>query len=211
MGQYYHPISIDRKEFLYSHTFGDGLKLMEFGLSGMGMMAGLAVLLCNGNGRGGGDLDVPGNDPICRKYIGRWAGTRVVIAGDYGDEGKFIPENADVRGIKDNDNLPVTRKDINLYQLSSEKYKDVSYEVLYCLLQDKYVRDEYKKNTLWYEKDANKQLVALVETKTEDQPLLIGQITEEPIKNLLEIRLKAVRKRSPRAILLSESSPARAA
>jgi len=45
MGQYYKPCNITKKEFLYSHTFGDGLKLTEFGFSGMGMMAGLAMMV----------------------------------------------------------------------------------------------------------------------------------------------------------------------
>ena len=29
MGQYYKPINLDDKQWLYSHDFGDGLKLME--------------------------------------------------------------------------------------------------------------------------------------------------------------------------------------
>lgn len=91
MGQYHFPVNLDRKEYLYSHTFGDGLKLMEFGLSGMGMMSGLAVLLAASNGRGGGDLysraitpsDVDVQDFLVKHMVGRWAGQRIGIIGDY--------------------------------------------------------------------------------------------------------------------------------
>src|SRR5437868_2760036 len=56
MGQYYLIVNLDKKEFLRSHDFGDGAKLLEFGCSANGMMTGLAILLADGNGRGGGDL-----------------------------------------------------------------------------------------------------------------------------------------------------------
>jgi len=83
MGQYYKIVNLDKRQYLYSHTFGDGLKLREFGASGGGMMYGLALLLADGNGRGGGDF--PSSDPI----IGSWAGDRIVIAGDYANEGTW--------------------------------------------------------------------------------------------------------------------------
>ena len=86
MGQYYLIVNVDKGEYLNPHRFGDGLKLLEFGPSGSGTMTGLAVLLADGNGRGGGDL---GSDhPI----IGSWAGNRIVVAGDYADPWNFIPE-----------------------------------------------------------------------------------------------------------------------
>ena len=56
MGQYYSIVNIDKKEFICPHKFGDGIKLKEFGCSGCGAMTGLAILLADGNGRGGGSV-----------------------------------------------------------------------------------------------------------------------------------------------------------
>ena len=91
MGQYYYIVNCDKKQYLHPHKFGDGLKLLEFGCSSDGTMTGLAVLLADGNGRGGGDLH--SKNPI----IGSWAGDRIVIAGDYADPGKFIPKGMNKR------------------------------------------------------------------------------------------------------------------
>ena len=56
MGQYYIAVNLDKKQYISPHAFGDGAKLLEFGNSSNGMMTGLAILLADGNGRGGGDL-----------------------------------------------------------------------------------------------------------------------------------------------------------
>ena len=85
MGQYYIIANIDKEEYIKPSEFGDGLKLMEFGCTGIGTTTALVVLLSSGNGRGGGDLHT--EDP----YIGHWAGDRIVIAGDYADN-DFIGE-----------------------------------------------------------------------------------------------------------------------
>ncbi len=56
MGQYYRIVNRDRQEFLEPNEFGDGSKLLEFGCSSNGVMTALAILLSDGNGRGGGDI-----------------------------------------------------------------------------------------------------------------------------------------------------------
>ena len=81
MGQYHLTCNLDKREYLHPHKLGDGLKLMEFGCSAMGTMTALAVLLSEQNGRGGGDLHA--DDALSRIYIGRWAGDRIAIIGDY--------------------------------------------------------------------------------------------------------------------------------
>lgn len=75
MGQYYKPVCLERQEYLYTHDFGDGLKLMEFGMSGHGTAAAMALMLT---------LDSQRRGP--------WAGKRIVVTGDYADEGRFVPE-----------------------------------------------------------------------------------------------------------------------
>ena len=139
MGQYYNPINITKREFLHPHKFGDGLKLMEFGLSGMGTMAGLALLLADGNGRGGGDAH---EDPVSG-IVGRWAGDRIVIAGDYADNGRFITKSM-VKGLADEDGKPFTLESVNLSALTDTgRFKDISFDVIFALMATDYVRQEY--------------------------------------------------------------------
>ncbi len=57
MGQYYKIVNIKKKQYISPYTFGDGSKLMEFSMSANGVLAGLAILLADGNGKGGGDLN----------------------------------------------------------------------------------------------------------------------------------------------------------
>ena len=103
MGQYYHIVNLDKKQYLHPHKFGDGLKLREFGASGDGTMMALAALLADGNGRGGGDLH--SDHPL----IGSWAGDRIVIAGDYADDGRFVDNS-----------------ERNLHTEACEQFEDIS-------------------------------------------------------------------------------------
>jgi hypothetical protein len=104
MGQYHYIANIDKREFLHPHTMGDGLKLMEFGASGGGTMLGLALLLACSNGRGGGDFQIwddPYNDgrkvegiiprdhELATAVVGRWAGDRIAVIGDYRTDDDF--------------------------------------------------------------------------------------------------------------------------
>lgn len=113
MGQYHLIANFDKHEFIHPHNLGDGLKLMEFGMSANGTLTGLAILLAasnKGGARGGGDLHpwiadhgawdsertVPGDpnyaDRLMEHVVGRWAGDRIGIVGDY-----FQPD--DVPGV----------------------------------------------------------------------------------------------------------------
>jgi hypothetical protein len=84
MGQYWKPVNLDKKEFLDPHALGDGLKLVEqiTSNSGGGVQVALMILLAAmPERRGGGDLQQP--DP----FIGRWAGDRIAMVGDYARQG----------------------------------------------------------------------------------------------------------------------------
>jgi len=103
MGQYHLIANLTAMEYIDPRAFGDGPKLTEFGFSGVGAMAGFAALLSTSNNRGFGDLwtddrgsNYPGHDPAAwlaenkhyparfdRHVLGRWAGDRVAIVGDY--------------------------------------------------------------------------------------------------------------------------------
>ncbi len=83
MGQYYKIVNLRDRQFLYPHAMGDGLKLLEFGMSGRGTLSVLAAAIAN-----------------TREHKGAWTGANLVVAGDYADTGRFVPESA---------------KDMNLY------------------------------------------------------------------------------------------------
>lgn len=80
MGQYWLTVNLDKKEFIDPHMLGCGLKLWEQLASSSGTGAAL-IILCAAmpEARGGGDLT---ENPI----IGRWAGDRIALIGDYAED-----------------------------------------------------------------------------------------------------------------------------
>lgn len=87
MGQYHQVYNLDKKEFIHPHQIDNGLKLLEQVGHIHSTSTALFLLLANSNGRGGGDAQ---KHPM----IGRWAGDRILVQGDYAKEGDqaFTPE-----------------------------------------------------------------------------------------------------------------------
>lgn len=87
MGQYWIAANLDKREYIYPMT---GSKLLEhMATAGVveagGVGTGIAlVVLCAAmpEARGGGDPDP-------NPYLGRWAGDRIVIIGDYAEDTDF--------------------------------------------------------------------------------------------------------------------------
>jgi hypothetical protein len=93
MGQYYKPVNLDTMEYLYSHDFDNGLKLMEHSYIGNNFVGAVERLL---------------------SPEGPWHRCRLVWAGDYADEGEFLPEGAT---MNDDDGKPFTP---NVYQYAKK-------------------------------------------------------------------------------------------
>ena len=148
MGQYHYTVNLDKREYLDPHKFGDGLKLMECGASGGGTLMALAVLLAEqnrGGARGGGDLHpwteaerwgedrtlpVTGReDYLMTEIVGRWAGDRVTIIGDY-----WEAENDPVAAAVDGG--PWSER-------SGEEWTDISEDVLAAMRLDYYTNRDY--------------------------------------------------------------------
>jgi len=146
MGQYYKIVNIKKKQYITPYTFGDGAKLMEFSMSANGVLAGLSILLADGNGRGGGDLN--SNNPI----VGSWAGDNIVITGDYADKGKWIKD-----------------PDTNLYSVANNEGEDISIKVLDALCDDSYFFTEFRKNKPSWISDG--QVDSLIERKLKEKGL----------------------------------------
>ncbi len=115
MGQYHTIYNVTKKEYF---SIG-GAKLLEKAFNPL-CSAALMVLLCNSNGRGGGDLCVEReytNDfkpkPLKgeKKEIqdaldliqGRWAGDSIVIQGDYAEatDPAYVDESKNFTNITD--------------------------------------------------------------------------------------------------------------
>lgn len=123
MGQYYYIVNLDKKEYLSPHDFHCGAKLCELGAQDNSTLAGLAILLSSGNGKGGGDIDSD------NALIGSWAGDRIVISGDYAESMLFLDEETKSRYLHNGneDDIP------NLYNHARETFKNISADVVEIL------------------------------------------------------------------------------
>ena len=72
MGQYYKPVSVEKREHVYSHDFGCGLKLMEHSWVGNDFVGIVEDLIAEG---------------------GAWHGDKIVWAGDYAENEKNRQSN----------------------------------------------------------------------------------------------------------------------
>lgn len=126
MGQYHLVVNLTKREFLHPHKLGAGLKLWEQVGTHPGTAAGLLALLACSNGRGGGDLR-PDN-----AVIGRWAGDRIAVVGDYA-EASDLPAEFDAAKIyeqcTDAQDIPATDE-----QREPGTYLDIS-EMVAALLE----------------------------------------------------------------------------
>lgn len=147
MGQYHIVVNLDKKTYLNPNHLGDGLKLLEFGDGGATLTA-LAILLAKDNGRGLGDLHVAMPDTPLEHWekdefnlkrvrtqhahlVGSWAGDRITIAGDYGD------------------NLP--GREENLYYVAQREYEDISALMRELVNCDRYLKQHFSEQFKWAE------------------------------------------------------------
>lgn len=97
MGQYWYPVNLDKKEFIRPHYLGAGMKLWEQLANHPGTGAAL-IILCAAQRekRGGGDFamdtDNEEYNKIAKQVIGRWAGDRIALVGDYAEDTDLPPE-----------------------------------------------------------------------------------------------------------------------
>lgn len=184
MGQYWKIVNLDKKEFVMPHKLGTGLKLWEQLANHPGSGAAL-IILCAAmpDARGGGDFDLdsnwhgpertfpehnvtPGPMPeeypvVAKRTIGRWAGDRIALVGDYGERGDIQgakpmhagliygacldPEDGDFKSALDwqQDNHPDTAPEFK----ALGQFKDISADVAAVIeheLQGKYTGDGWR-------------------------------------------------------------------
>jgi len=148
MGQYYIVVNVDRKEYLDPLKFNDGLKLLEITGGRSFTLSALALLLADGNGRGGGDFPCSSSSvPDVNEWIGRWAGNRIVVAGDYADDCKFLSDEDISRFYQSHPEALEfikrhRRKGPNLYEAAKLTFTDISEHMIAVMLQDSGMRQE---------------------------------------------------------------------
>ena len=135
MGQYYYVVNLDKKEFLYPHKLGDGLKLWEI-CAGGGTSMALVALLADGNGRGGGDFNA-------HPLVGSWCGDRIVVAGDYADNGRFLKKRKFTKKESERLDFEIGEShghgfttDLTLHEFAGLFYKDISLEMRELLISE---------------------------------------------------------------------------
>ena len=130
MGQYYRIVNVDKGELIDPTQFvGDGQKLVEFAFGSGGVLTALAALLADGNGEGLGDLKADAD------VVGSWAGDRIVGAGDYAEEGKFLDDYDDIYAV-DMSRKPLPLSKLNLYRYAIERFKDISKDIAEALAEE---------------------------------------------------------------------------
>lgn len=85
MGQYWRIVNLTKKEYLDPYTLGSGAKLWEQVANDLPGRALIVLLAAMPVPRGGGDLNL--DDDVAKRTIGRWAGDRIALVGDYGVRG----------------------------------------------------------------------------------------------------------------------------
>ncbi|EMI21172.1 hypothetical protein RMSM_01896 [Rhodopirellula maiorica SM1] len=113
MGQYFKAINLDKQEYVCPWCIGGGAKLWEWAVNSQGAI--FTLLLRQSTETGGGDFAGPGpqvielkdgDDLSCiigkavaregmpirlpaESIVGRWAGNRVTLIGDYDESGLY--------------------------------------------------------------------------------------------------------------------------
>ena len=99
MGQYWRIVNLSKREYLDPHALGSGEKAWEQLANQMPSKALYILTLAQPEMRGGGDLDLDldsnwqglGDYPdLAHAVIGRWAGDRIAVVGDYAESDDLI-------------------------------------------------------------------------------------------------------------------------
>lgn len=81
MGQYFYIVNEDKQEFLHPHKLGSGLKFWEI-LANRTPTCALGFMLFKSSPA---EYDNHAGTHVPYKHLGRWAGDRITIVGDYDD------------------------------------------------------------------------------------------------------------------------------
>jgi len=166
MGQYYRIVNIDKKEFMSPADFGYGLKLLEFAdPMGQSMVtSAMALLMADGNNRGGGDLRTD------HEVVGSWAYDRVAVVGDYADpyNGVEYYHEAGMDG----------------------RYRNVSRDIFTAMLDDTYIRNEVKKWIINLMQNKRTYWIppVVIEMARDEDPILLDMFFGSMVKEIASVK-----------------------
>ena len=83
MGQYHSIYNLDKREVIHPHDIGLGAKQREHTGHTASLSDMMYILTTCSPMRGGGDFVAE----VMKDFIGRWTGDRVVVIGDYSEQG----------------------------------------------------------------------------------------------------------------------------
>ncbi len=159
MGQYWLTVNLDKREFIDAHKLGVGLKLGEQIGSGHGTPDALFILVAAmRERRGGGDFDWDSNyygkerdfknrehdtkggpviedyNEVAKRTIGRWAGDRIAVVGDYAEDSDLpnspIPASEIYGLCRDESEInPETGGEIVFHDISADVARVIEHEV----------------------------------------------------------------------------------
>lgn len=92
MGQYYHPVDMQLREHVYSHSLDCGLKMAEILGSCHRVCDAVAILLADSDAEPARPADL-----VQEGVTGRWAGHPVLYIGDYAADGDLPSWRWDVK------------------------------------------------------------------------------------------------------------------
>lgn len=106
MGQYYKLVNVDKHEYVEPWPLGGIAKFVEWCTCPHALVIPYLIGLCNGHG--GGDIQPEG-----KKYLGRWAGNRIMLVGDYFGDGEKNHPYAHLYFTVSNNDMACLQEDID--------------------------------------------------------------------------------------------------
>ena len=104
MGQYHILVNLDKREVVIPHDIGLGAKQYEHTACEGSLSDAMYLLAMSSPASGGGDF------PEIADMSGRWCGDRVVVVGDYTQDGS----------------IPGVEFASSLYEIASKSYTNIS-------------------------------------------------------------------------------------
>lgn len=153
---------------------------------------------------------------IVPRIVGRWAGDRIVIAGDYADRGDFItPQMLEGKTKRDFELVgepcePVDREAVNLHTVAMYLFTDISFDVIYALLGDSYIRGQFEEAS---RRSLSGEMLAdclkLRSADPTEYPLLIHEMKSKEGRAFLERSIREYKPRSKRKCRRRSSTSSR--
>lgn len=128
MGQYFVFVNEDKQEYIHPHKLASGLKFWEILASPVATRA-LVFLLRRSNEGGGGDINTTTYQENKKKFVGRWAGDKISLVGDY-DESNIYQKCMDASELADHNKWLTEQKREDEKLTKKDLFTDITDKML---------------------------------------------------------------------------------